>query len=455
MKILVVSPHLPFPNWGFGTRVNQLVRLLGEHHQISVLSYVRPDETDAAKALGHHCHAVYSVPAPSPLRGHKRLAQLAYLGSLRPYQMRRLHSGRMQSAIDDLMRSEQFDVVQVESAHAASFDYGDHSLQVLDEHNLEYELLYRMFHSERSLGRRLYNGLEYLKVRHSEELSWRHFAACLATSERERAVIAGRNGGKPVEVIPNGVDLDQFQPQLEAPDPDNIVFTGILTYRPNSDAVVHFVSNILPLIRRSRPTAHLTVVGVGASDEIKRLARPGVEITDWVPDVRPYLARAAVVVVPIRMGSGTRLKVLEAFAMGKAIVSTSVGCEGLSGVPGEHLLIADQPTEFAEEVIRLLANRKLAAKLGEAGRLLVESRYGWPSIALRLERFYARLLVTRSGSLMTKSGDAADDLVSGLDPDERIGVSVLGGDDRVPPAYGGLQLLREVADQGRTGAPPM
>jgi glycosyltransferase involved in cell wall biosynthesis len=156
--------------------------------------------------------------------------------------------------------------------------------------------------------------------------------------------------------------------------------------------VTHFVREVFPLILRERPAATFTAVGHRAPAEVQRLAGPNVMVTGWVDDVRPHLARAAVVAVPLRMGGGTRLKVLEALAMGKGVVTTSLGCEGLNVRHGEHLLVGDTPKAFADAVLYLLDRRDVAEELGSRGRQLVERSYGWAASVARLEAFYRNLI---------------------------------------------------------------
>jgi glycosyltransferase involved in cell wall biosynthesis len=192
---------------------------------------------------------------------------------------------------------------------------------------------------------------------------------------------------KPTVVVPNGVDLEHFQPTDRPRDPTSIVFTGSIDYRPNTDAVTYFVREIFPQIIQGHPDATFMVVGMRPPEQVKSLAGRNVIVTGQVPDVRPYLARASVVIAPLRMGSGTRLKLLGAMAMGAAVVSTTLGCEGLAVRGGEHLLVADQPHLFARDVVRLLNDPGLASELGRQGRALVEREYGWASAAQRLDEF--------------------------------------------------------------------
>jgi glycosyltransferase involved in cell wall biosynthesis len=169
------------------------------------------------------------------------------------------------------------------------------------------------------------------------------------------------------------------------------VFTGLMKYRPNVDAAIFFVDEILPRILVRRPTATFYIVGGDAPPAVTRLASRNVVVTGTVDDVRPYVQKAAVVVVPLRMGSGTRLKVLEGLSMGKPMVSTSLGCEGIDLVHREHLLIADEPRSFASAVLELMSKPDTAATLGAHGRSLMLQRYRWEAAAHELDGFYGRL----------------------------------------------------------------
>ena len=175
----------------------------------------------------------------------------------------------------------------------------------------------------------------------------------------------------PIMVAPNAVNVDYFCPSDEPSHGDALVMTGLMHYRPNIDGAIYFVREIFPHILASRPNVVFYVVGAGATDELKRLASDNVVVTDTVADVRPYVYKSAVFVVPLRMGGGTRLKVLEGMSMAKAVVSTSIGCEGIDVAHSEHLLIVDEPRAFADAVLGLLADRERRLELGRAGRALV------------------------------------------------------------------------------------
>jgi glycosyltransferase involved in cell wall biosynthesis len=193
------------------------------------------------------------------------------------------------------------------------------------------------------------------------------------------------------------VDTEHLQPDSSPVDPEALLFVGSLNYRPNADGVAWFVEEVLPRVRRARPGAVLTIVGRGTPALLRRLAAPGVIVAGAVDDVLPYLRRASVVVAPLRVGGGTRLKVLEGLSMAKPVVSTTLGAEGLDVADGEHLLLADEPAEMAGSILRLLADPALGRRLGDAGRALAVERYGWAGAAARLEAFHAEVASARAG----------------------------------------------------------
>jgi len=214
---------------------------------------------------------------------------------------------------------------------------------------------------------------------------------CSAVDERR---LLQEVPGVRTAVIPNAADVEYYQPRPTDPPPDGrtVVFFGLLSYVPNIDGVAHFVQDIWPRIARTHPKARCKIIGGHPPSSLLELAGPRIELTGFVADLRPHLAAAAAVVVPLRLGGGTRLKIVEAMAMGKAIVSTTLGAEGIMAVPGRDLLIEDEPAAFAEAVNRLLAEPCLAARIGRSARQLAVERYAWSAAARALEGFYRRIL---------------------------------------------------------------
>lgn len=392
MKILMLSPWLPYPpNWGFAKRVYHVLEVLGRRHEVTLLSYASDGDGDRIKVLQGMCEAVHTVPAPELDTG-KRLAQLASVLSTQSFQRRIIYSSQMQRKLDELANGPPFDIIHIQTSQLACFRCDPRSVLVLDEHNIEYELYYRMFQTEGSPARRLFNWLEYVKFKREEMASWRASDGCVLTSQRELAMLKALAPSLPTAVVPNAVDTEYFKPSDAPREQDAIVLTGLMKYRPNVDGVLFFVKDIWPRILQKRPNAKFYIVGGEAPPEVTRLASSNIIVTGAVDDVRPYVHKAAVFAVPLRMGSGTRLKVLEGLAMGKPMVSTSLGCEGIELTDREHLLIADEPHAFADAVLELMTRPDLAQRLADQGRALMLERYRWESAVDALELFYQRLL---------------------------------------------------------------
>lgn len=387
----MVVPAWPYPpTWGFAVRVYQLARHLAARHRLTLLTYAGGNATGEDRG-GSWFTASELVPMPAAAR-FKRRGQLASLASARSYHMGSLRSRDMRRAIARFLAHQRFDIVQVESSQMASMVQDCDVPIVLDEHNVEFMLLSRMAQVESGWARRSFVRLEALKARREEIAAWSRADGVVFTSGKDLSVMHRIDPGKRAWVVPNGVDIDHFKPLLDSADPHTVVFTGSINYRPNTDAVDFFNREVFPSLRRLRPSARFLVVGQGAPDWLISSAPAGVEFTGYVEDVRPYLARASVVVAPLRSGSGTRLKILEALAMAKPVVTTRVGCEGLTLVDGEHVSIADDPDDFAAAVARLMTDRNVASGLGTRGRSLVVRNYGWDVAAGRLEQFHTQLI---------------------------------------------------------------
>jgi glycosyltransferase involved in cell wall biosynthesis len=227
-----------------------------------------------------------------------------------------------------------------------------------------------------------------------ERTAWRKVDGISLTSQRDADLVRQDVPGARTAVVPNGVDVGEFSVTTRTSERDVILFFGAINYYPNQEALIYFIDNVFPLIKRRRPGAVFRVLGPGAPDSVLARAGNGVEILGMVPEVGPYLESATAIVVPLRIGGGTRLKIVEALAKGKAVVSTSLGAEGIDVVHDQHLLIADEPEAFAREVERVLTDPQLAARLGQAGRQLMEERYSWRSIVTGLEQFFDTLADT-------------------------------------------------------------
>src|SRR2546421_2198591 len=367
MKLLMVSPNLPRPTSGASTRNYHLLKTLARQHRVSLLAQV--DSTEAAAysdtpLLEDVAENVQLVALP--VSRSKRLRQFMSVVQGKSYSLSVSRVEKVQKALDVLLSHDHYDVVLFESVLIADYRLPQHVKVIIDQHNIEHELLYRTCQYERTGLRKWYNWWEYRLLKPVEIELCRKADLILVTSERERLLLQSMLPGNVSEVVPNGVDTETFHDIcVEQEVAKQIIFTGAMDYYPNIDAVLSFAQRCWPRIRVQIPDATWQIVGRNPPPEVQRLAGlPGINVTGTVPDVRPYLAASAVAIAPLSIGSGTRLKILEALAMRKALVSTSVGCEGLAVVPGKHLLVADQPEAFAQAVVALMHDSERRTTFG-------------------------------------------------------------------------------------------
>jgi glycosyltransferase involved in cell wall biosynthesis len=399
---LVVAPYLPWPaDFGGALRTYHLMRGLAARHHVTLLAPMSGDELDAIRHLGSFCD-VSAVPstltARQPADRRRRLLQLRALASGRAALGLGVNQPQIQATLDQLFLTRRIDVVQFEFPESARYRLPEPKPTVFDAHNIEHELLQRVARTSGSPGRTLFNHGEWRKMRWAEERAWRAATVCVATSARDAERISATTGREAL-VVPNGVDPDHFRPSDAPVKPGRIVFVGALRHQPNANGALWFVRDVLPRVRRSVPDATLALVGADPSPAVLGLASSVVTVTGKVEDVRPWLAEAAVVVVPLFAGGGTRLKILEALAMAKPVVSTSIGAEGLDLNGDEHLVLADDRETFANAVRRLLANPEEAQALGQRGREAVLAKYAWHSSVAALEHAHQVALErSRSGS---------------------------------------------------------
>lgn len=281
--------------------------------------------------------------------------------------------------------------------------------RILNAHNVESVLMARLAAVEAKWARRRLIEWQARKVRRAEKETYARFDTCVAMSEVDRARMVEMAPAVPVVVVPNGVDLTWFRVSNEQPEPDLVVFSGSMDWEPNVDAALYFARNVLPRIRRWRPGARFVIAGRDPAPRLRAQldGDSSVAFTGTVADIRPYLAKASLVVVPLRVGSGTRLKILEAWAMAKPVLSTTLGAEGLPARDGENIAIADSAESMAVRAVQLLTRRGEAECLGSRGRRLVEERYSWGVVAESLSAVYEEA-VGRSRRLRTRDSLVPD-----------------------------------------------
>jgi glycosyltransferase involved in cell wall biosynthesis len=407
LKILFVTLYLPSPpRYGGQRRLDGLLRGLARSHEVSVLSFVDPSEdvSCSIRATESYCEKVVVVPNESyASTRRKRLLQFRSLFSRRSFESFAYESSALTRALQGMLAEESYDIVSFEFAHPITEHPMDGSprrrsaIFVLDEHNIEYDVLRRTAASGPGLDRRLYSLLDWRKLRREEREAWRSFDGCTTTSARDEELLRRDVPTARTAVVPNAVDVDHFRPSLGGRPVDSmtLLFFGAISYHPNTDGLLFFIRQILPRLRVRYPSIKLKILGPSVPTEIQALADGRIEVIGFVDDIRPYLECATVIIAPLRIGGGTRFKILEAMAMGKAVVATTIGAEGIDVRGGSDILLADEPEAFAIQVGRLLDDAALRQKMGAEARCLIERRYSWAASVARLELFYSEILARR------------------------------------------------------------
>ncbi len=387
MNILFALLDLPFPpdrgqrmrNWG-------LLRVLAEQgHAITAIGFSESaDPSCFPSELRAICRQVISVPPPAYNRSKwKAIAgRVLGLASPMPYGAWRFRSAEYQDQIGRALSSQKFDVIIWDELYnLANFVENPPAPVLLNTHDFVRELWQRFATVERNPLKRAYARLEYKKTARWERKVCAQVSEIIACSERDAKLYREAYPGLPVSVVPNVVDAGSYEP-AQTDDGQTVLFVGGMDWLPNRDAVSFFVSAIWPKIREEVPSARFVIAGSQPDDAFRSYlsAVPGITCAGRVPDVRPFISQAAVCVVPLRIGSGTRMKILEAGAAGKAIVSTRIGAEGLDFQDGSEICLADTPEEFAAATVALMKDAERRASMGQAARECVDRSYSYAAL---------------------------------------------------------------------------
>jgi len=357
------------------------------------------DDPDGLARRLRACHRVESIPFVVPKRGDRQFPIAVAESWLSPYpvDLWKWRIADVRDQVHALMVDERADICVADFLFAAVNVPSDTGIPiVLFEHNVEYLIWKRLSAIEQSPIKRALLEIEWRKIRARERAACRAVDLTLTVSENDRRHLAALAPGARITAIPTGVDTAYFAPDGSREVPNRLVFTGSMDWHPNEDAMLHFFDNILPLIRQQVPDVSLAIVGRRPTERLREAAaRHDAIVTGTVDDVRPFIDEASVYIVPLRAGGGTRLKIFEALAMAKPVVSTTVGAEGLQLTPDREYVAADDPQEFAQAVVALLKDPTRRRVLGRAGRRLVEQRYSWGHVAAEFEARCETLLAPR------------------------------------------------------------
>lgn len=410
MRILFLTQIIPYPP-DAGPKVKTwhvLRHLAGCGHQVVLASFVRLDELANVSELKQVCVEVHTVPIKRS-RWADIIPLLRSQLSGRPFLVERDDLPEMRRLVARLVKEQHFDVIHADQLTMAQYALPHREWRaggqaryawpatVFDAHNAVWTIVERMFQALPSFTRPLAT-MEARRMKRYEGMLLTAFDHTLAVTEPDRrALLEGvaakdkARAAERIEVIPIAVDCQALQPVHRNVGSTNIITLGTLHYPPNADGIRWFLNEVFPSVRRQVPQASLTIVGKNPPQDFLQAAKQdpqAVRVTGYVPDLQPYLEQAALMVVPVRAGGGMRVRILEAFARGMPVVTTTVGLEGIEAVPGVEVVVADTPEAFAAETVKLLKDEAFQERLAANGRRLAEARYDWQAVLLKMDRIY-------------------------------------------------------------------
>ncbi len=394
MNILFLTHMLPYPQTdGARIRSFNLLKTLTRHNKVSVVSFIsettRTEDIDELRGFVHDLQTVF--------RPQKYAIKDLFKGvcTSEPFTIINYRTEEMKELVSKKL-NEGIDAVHCEHLNMAQYAMaGDGVKRIIDMHNVESEIMRRYADKASDPLKAIYSKMTAKKLARYERDVLRNFDLCVAVSARDADHM--REFCSNTVVVDNGVDLDSFLLCEDIVTEPRLVYTGWMKYHANNDAAKYFCDEILPAIKKDRSEVTVDIVGKEPSDEVLRLSDiAGVNVTGAVPDIRSYINKASVYIVPLRVGGGTRLKILEAMAIGIPIVSTSIGCEGIGLTNEKDILIADTAKDFARQTLRLLDDAALRKHLAANARELVEERFSWKMIGEKLLSAY-NTIITEEG----------------------------------------------------------
>jgi glycosyltransferase involved in cell wall biosynthesis len=398
LKVVIVNEGLGYPpkggNW---LRTLNLMLPLARRHEITYLC--RGTEDEPAEQIARSFYAEHGIriricgEPPADKKGPAFYARLvANMASHLPYSIASHRNQDVRSEIRRLATSENIDLFQFESLGYADALAGTGARTMVMAHNVESLIWERLYQTERQRLKRWFIGHQLRKYERYERAVMHGASRVVAVSREDAALLNERFGVSGAAVVDNGVDVKYFASTATArrPDPKQILFLGSLDWRPNLDAIDVLLTQIMPQVLAAEPDAHLSIVGRNPSPALTRRLRrePNVDLHADVEDVRPYLARSAVMAVPLRIGGGSRLKILESIASGLPVVSTRIGCEGLIFEAGRDLSVVETEDEMAAALVETIRNPGRAAEMVRSGRTVIDAHYDWSRLADRLEQIW-------------------------------------------------------------------
>jgi len=426
VRILWVKANKLLPvHSGGDIRSYHIARYLASRHQLAFFSYYDgARDSEYERQMAEHLPGAFCVPTGRP---ESKLARgvdyLKRLPSGAPYAVSRFQSAGVQKALRTWFAEKRFDVAVCDFLDAAVNFPAELNLPcVLFQHNVESEIWRRHAGTAGNPAKRMVYGLEFKRILAYEKAAMQRFHHVIAVSEHDRTLMTKWVEPSRVTVVPTGVDLSQYQPEFSDREVEPLViFVGAMDWEPNIDAVEFFCKEVWPSIRAQVPRVKFRIVGRNPDRRVQNLADSSIEITGRVPAVIDHLRQAAVVIVPLRIGGGTRLKIYEAMAAGKAIVSTAVGAEGLDVHHEQDILLAEDPKSFAEAVDTFLQDKDARRRYERAAAELA-ARYDWKAVGAKFEEVLARVArqisVSREGLEMATRQAVSGAVMETIQPED-------------------------------------
>jgi len=392
MKIFQISTRAPYPplNGGEIVAYNTIKYLSMRGHDIILISIT--DKKKKIPEMEKYCRWI-------PIQKHTGstiIGLLSNLFSKKPYTISKYHSNEAKRIILEILKKVNVDLVHLDGLHVAY--YGAFIKQklglpiILREHNVETKIMERFYKNQHNPFIKLYAYFQYKKLYNYEAKISEIFDRCFMITKKDEKLIKQMNPKAKTAVITSGVDTSYFSPIEIEEEPYSIISVGSMDWMPNVESILWFHNKILPQVKEKIPQAKLYVIGKAPPNCIRKLKNEDIIVTGFVEDVRNYIAKCQVFIVPLRTGSGMRIKILVALAMRKAIISTSVGCEGIEVTDGKNIHIADTPEDFAQKIVKLLNNKEERRNIGKEGLKLVKDKYQWERIAEQIEGEYKKIL---------------------------------------------------------------
>jgi sugar transferase (PEP-CTERM/EpsH1 system associated) len=390
VKILTLISKFPWPlTDGAVIRDFNLLRETAKRHEVSLLCFLfKLSDREQFDALRPFCKKIVGIDLVRT-KGHALANAAQSLVTSDPFIIREYWRLEMARALEKFVDEERIDVIHSHFLHMSQYvGHKREAAFVHDAHNLEHVLWERMGRTTSNPLKKAFIHTQYSKLVKCQQDVARASEKCVVLSDDDRAEYQRICPEADMTTVPNGADIQYWTPRDGVAEPESILYFGNLGWPPQADAAIYFHDEILPLIRQQIPGVKFYIVGQNPPENIKALASDRVIVTGFVPDMREYIARATVVVMPLRVGAGTKHRVFQALCMKKPVVCTAVAAEGIALTHDETAMLADTPETFANATVSLLQDAALRQGLGERGRQLVLDRYDWRSIYERLEETF-------------------------------------------------------------------